>query len=932
MKFFTNKSIWSKIVIVLVMIILLQFCLSRPVHAEDEGVGGTLLSPIVDLVLGLLDGIVDILHSSVMGQSESLIRIDMSDSFWQKALKVLVGIVAGVIAAIVIIGTGGLAGVAGAVAAVGAGISIVVKSAAIGLVAAVMFENAFYPDDMYLPVYTYSPEEIFKGNILLFDVDFFNPETEIYMKTNSDNDYKLSDYKEIKVDKDGNKQEETLEEKAQKEGGIKYYFYKNGDKEIITSKQNTAYDLQETISRWYVSIRNIVLVLMMSVLLYIGIRMLLSSISAEKAKYKQMLTDWTVSICLIFFMHYIMAFSVTIVKNLTISISAIDPNSNNNEIYSVSLQDDEEHKLTDKVKDLYGEETAKKEYISEQTIINSEGKEEKSEFVTWPTNLMGKLRLQAQMSSGNVSFIGYAVCFAMLVFYTVFFTFTYLKRVVYLAFLTIIAPFVALTYPIDKISDGSAQGFNKWLKEYVFNLLIQPLHLILYTVLISAAFELSSTNIIYSIVAIGFLIPAEKLLRSLFGFEKAVTPGSLAGAAIGGSLINQGLNKLLHKGPSSGGRKGISSGTGGNSSSEGDSKINFQDDNFDAYQTLGDDVNKGTSQQQMLDAYDEGYGTQGWNAQERDAMAREASLNSNNSMNYSADEYAQILRDSGYEEKDVQNMLSQDPRYSSNNLQLQEQGRGKVSKISNSRPVRMIKGVGRVGMLGARKLYDNKGQIAKQAIKMTAATAVAGAATAATAVAAGTIGLAAGAATGDFDNAVKYGLGAAGAGGLAGLNMSTSGINGVGSTIKEVKNSENIQRAYYGDRFEEHQAQKNISEWKKNNKGELEKEYGVKKASQMMKDGTIDQYLNANISSTEDIIALQKLQDDKVIKNFDQARAVHKLAKMTGDTTKMKAKDKKDWQATMKEKYIEKNYSEQQAQNASTESMRLVNEYYKKRK
>ena len=162
--------------------------------------------------------------------------------------------------------------------------------------------------------------------------------------------------------------------------------------------------------------------------------------------------------------------------------------------------------------------------------------------------------------------------------------------------------------------------------------------------------------------------------------------------------------------------------------------------------------------------------------------------------------------------------------------------------------------------------------------------------------------------------------------------MSTSGINGVGSTIKEVKNSENIQRAYYGDRFEEHQAQKNISEWKKNNKGELEKEYGVKKASQMMKDGTIDQYLNANISSTEDIIALQKLQDDKVIKNFDQARAVHKLAKMTGDTTKMKAKDKKDWQATMKEKYIEKNYSEQQAQNASTESMRLVNEYYKKRK
>lgn len=922
MKFFTNKSIWSKIVIVLVMILLLQFCLSRPVHAEDEGVGGKLLSPIVELVLALLDGIVDLLHSSVMGQSESLIRIDMSDSFWQKALTFLVGIVAGIVAAVVIIGTGGLAAVAGTVAAVGAGISIVVKSAAIGLVAAVMFENTFYPDDMYLPIYTYSPEEIFKGNILLFDVDFFNPETEIYMKTNNDNNYKLSDYKES---------EEELAKKAQEEGGIKYYFYKNGDKEIVTSKQNTAYDLQNTISKWYVSIRNIVLVLMMSVLLYIGIRMLLSSVSSEKAKYKQMLIDWVVSICLIFFMHYIMAFSVTIVKNLTLSISAIDENSNDSEIYSVSLQDDKEHKLTDKVKDLYGEEVAEEEFISEQEVVNSEGETETSDVVTWPTNLMGKLRLQAQMSNGDVSFIGYAICFAMLVFYTVFFTFTYLKRVVYLAFLTIIAPFVALTYPIDKISDGSAQGFNKWIKEYVFNLLIQPLHLILYTVLISSAFELSSTNIIYSIVAIGFLIPAEKVMRSLFGFEKASTAGSLAGAAIGGSLINQGLNKLLHKGQS-GGKKGDNGGSGGSSPDEGDSKINFQDDKFDAYQTLGDDVNEGTAQQRILDAYDEGYGTQGWNAQERDEIAREASSNSNDGMNYSADEYAQILRDSGYEEKDVQNMLSQDPRYSSNNLQAQEEGRSKVSKISNSRPARMIKGVGRVGMLGARKLYDNKGQIAKKAIKMTAAAAVTGAATAATAVAAGTIGIAAGAATGDFDNAVKYGLGAAGAGGLAGLNMSTSGINSMGSAIKTVKDSENIQRAYYGDRFEEHRTQKNISEWKKKNKGELEKEYGVKKASKMMKDGTIDQYLNANISSTEDIIALQKLQDDKIIKNFEQARAVHKLANMTGDTTKMKAKDRKEWQTTMKEKYIEKNYSEQQAQNASNESMRLVNEYYKNRK
>ena len=61
-----------------------------------------------------------------------------------------------------------------------------------------------------------------------------------------------------------------------------------------------------------------------------------------------------------------------------------------------------------------------------------------------------------------------------------FFIFTYLRSVLYMAFLTLIAPVVALTYPIDKMNDGSAQGFTKWFREYIFNLLIQPIHFVLY--------------------------------------------------------------------------------------------------------------------------------------------------------------------------------------------------------------------------------------------------------------------------------------------------------------------------------------------------------------------------------------------------------------------------------------------------------------------
>ena len=135
-----------------------------------------------------------------------------------------------------------------------------------------------------------------------------------------------------------------------------------------------------------------------------------------------------------------------------------------------------------------------------------------------------------------------------------------------MAFLTLISPLVALTYCIDKLNDGSAQGFNKWFREYIFNLLIQPMHLLLYFILVGSAMSTLGDNFIYSIVAIGFMLPAEKLLRSLFGFEKASTPSMLGGAAAT-SLMMSGISKLTGmagKG-SKGGKGGDESGSGSGS-------------------------------------------------------------------------------------------------------------------------------------------------------------------------------------------------------------------------------------------------------------------------------------------------------------------------------------------------------------------------------
>ena len=122
-----------------------------------------------------------------------------------------------------------------------------------------------------------------------------------------------------------------------------------------------------------------------------------------------------------------------------------------------------------------------------------------------------------------------------------------------MAFLTLIAPIVAFTYPIDKMADGQAQGFDMWVKEYIFNALLQPMHFLLYYVLVGSAVRISGTNPLYAIAVLAFMPEGERLLKKIFGFDKA-GGGTVKGMqdAIAGAAIASSLKGMLGKGPKGG--------------------------------------------------------------------------------------------------------------------------------------------------------------------------------------------------------------------------------------------------------------------------------------------------------------------------------------------------------------------------------------------
>lgn len=644
--------------------------------------GGKLLEPVVDLLLGIGDAVISIVQHAIMG-TESAVTIDTS-------LKILYLVAALVLATVAV----GLAVIyigpilaQIAILQFVAGAAGVVKLAVFGtafFLSYTAMNGAYMPDITLIPTYSISPEEIFEGNVLLFDVNIFNPKAVkvaayeatlqknqqeqaqddaraggtsvpntavIYWcpRDNKDQPFKgtiniddtlLDDGQEIKYTKedgtqgaykkgDGGKvtkvksfewngvtyevctdgiatigggffraknstastsdvenylekgstgnvpsalaasksnsnsadgssyvtsateymtidEWKTATEPQYDENGnktnqaqldkynnykVRYYYYlkdpslpdteANSKNRIITSANNSALEIKDTVGKWYYTLRNLAVVSLMIILIYVGIRILISSVASEKAKYKQMLIDWFVAMCLVFVMQYIMIFA----NNFTEKIVDLLANVSAQNLHTV-IVNDPKTELVNGVK-----EAGLDSYVSSNGSLN----------VT--TNLMGKARMLAQEQSGTPLYIGYAICFLVLVFYTVFFCFIYAKRLLYIVFLTIIAPLVAISYPLDKMGDGKSQAFDLWLKEYIFNLLIQPFHLLLYTVLISSAFDLAGNNIIYCLIAIGFMTPAEKFLRKMFGFDKTTTAGFLSGAA-GAAVAMSAVQKI----------------------------------------------------------------------------------------------------------------------------------------------------------------------------------------------------------------------------------------------------------------------------------------------------------------------------------------------------------------------------------------------------
>lgn len=269
--------------------------------------------------------------------------------------------------------------------------------------------------------------------------------------------------------------------------------YTVGDKTITADSNNTK--IKESITTSYYIVRILSLAISLLVLIYIGIRMAISTIASEQAKYKKMLVSWVESILILFIMPYIMSIFFSLGESLT----SIFYNIRNSLLASGTP-------VPGTMNGTYGvfEETVRKQLVLRLTSISG-------------------------MTLAIWSLIYWALLYTEIKF-----LWLYLKRLLMVGFLIIISPIITITYSIDKVGDGKAQAFSTWLKEFILNVLIQPLHALLYIIFVFSANAIASTSPIVALALLMSMGQAERMVKVIFDMK--------------GSVTLRGVNKFLKKG------------------------------------------------------------------------------------------------------------------------------------------------------------------------------------------------------------------------------------------------------------------------------------------------------------------------------------------------------------------------------------------------
>ena len=311
---------------------------------------------------------------------------------------------------------------------------------------------------------------------------------------------------------------------------------------------------------------------------------------------------------------------------------------------------------------------------------------------------------------------------------------------------------------------------------------------------LGSASQIAVNNPVYAILFLAFITPAEKLLRKMFGFDKASTAGGMSTAAsiFGGAAVLKGANNLIGKigGKAGAGKAGVRTKNTAITDSNAPSKVKDMADTLGGtkMQELPDDsVDSGKEKHTDMPDGDETHSAESKPQLSQQTQARNRSLRDN--FAWKKDDKGNNIDNRGIGQW-LGDGIGQTLRDGKNAI-----GQKFDQKFGNKKFVRTVKQENKriKDMAGrVKKAYNSSNPIAntiRGVVGVTGKAAVNTAKFAGKAAIGGTIGLAAGIAGDDLEDVAKFGLAGATLG-VAGLPILGRGISNAANSMRSTYETE----------------------------------------------------------------------------------------------------------------------------------------------
>lgn len=288
------------------------------------------------------------------------------------------------------------------------------------------------------------------------------------------------------------------------------FFEGKGSGSSIIWGQNGDGGLSKTVNDWYSIFRKFAIVVYMVLLVYMGVRIVLSSTGKNMAMYKKLFMYWCIGVAILFLYPYAMKYTI--------------------ELNNTFVQMVENSKFAILGSNSSGlDTTVEGEKVDDLLTIDFDA----NPFGTPANGSTDYMAVIANEANSSLR-IAIALTYLILTWQLLTMIVYYYKRVFTIALLIVIFPLVAASFAIDRVADGKSQAFSKWNKEFMLNVLIQSFHAIVY-VFVCGTVEVTmgsgsdaTMDYILILTGITFMFTGEEIIKKIFTQGESSTTKSLA--------------------------------------------------------------------------------------------------------------------------------------------------------------------------------------------------------------------------------------------------------------------------------------------------------------------------------------------------------------------------------------------------------------------